>query len=108
MESSQGQTSHSNTEHVGMRDLTLGRLSGSIDFQWIVQDRRDGDLPLFYEGPVSGRELINLSVGRVLDLFDLDAGILERWEGLNSRSDNPPKNEEPNDSKTSRKTFGIK
>jgi 4-hydroxy-3-polyprenylbenzoate decarboxylase len=48
-------------------------------------------MPAFYNQPQTIDDLINHSVGRVLDLFDLDAGILKRWEGTNSRSDKPPK-----------------
>ena len=48
------------------------------------------------------------SVGRVLDLFDLDVGILKRWEGPKSPSDKPPENEEPDESQTPHKVFGIK
>ena len=62
----------------------------------------------FYSQPQTIDDLINHSVGRVLDLFDLDAGNLKRWEGLNGRSDKPPHNEEPDESKTPRKVFGIK
>lgn len=39
-------------------------------------------MPAFYNQPQTIDDLINQSVGRVLDLFDLDAGILKRWEGL--------------------------
>ena len=62
-------------------------------------------LPAFYSQPQTIDDLVNHSVGRVLDLFDLDAGILKRWEGQNSRSDNPPENEEPDQSKTPLKVF---
>ena len=65
-------------------------------------------MPAFYSHPQTIDDLINHSVGRVLDLFDLDAGILKRWEGQNSRSDKPPENEEPDESKTPHKVFGIK
>ena len=44
-------------------------------------------MPAFYNQPQTIDDLINHSVGRVLDLFDLDTGILKRWEGRNSRSD---------------------
>jgi 4-hydroxy-3-polyprenylbenzoate decarboxylase len=44
-------------------------------------------MPAFYNQPQTIDDLVNHSVGRVLDLFDLDAGILKRWGGLNSRSD---------------------
>ena len=49
-------------------------------------------LPAFYNQPQTIDDLINHSVGRVLDLFDLDDGSLKRWEGLNSRSDKPTEN----------------
>jgi len=62
----------------------------------------------FYSQPQTIDDLINHSVGRVLDLFDLDAGNLKRWEGLNSRSDKPPNNEEPDESETPRKVFGFR
>jgi 4-hydroxy-3-polyprenylbenzoate decarboxylase len=42
-------------------------------------------LPAFYSLPKTIDDLVNHSVGRVLDLFDLDAGFLSRWEGRNGR-----------------------
>ena len=42
-------------------------------------------MPAFYSDPQSIDDLINHSVGRILDLFDMDAGIVERWEGPNYR-----------------------
>ena len=62
-------------------------------------------MPAFYNQPQTIDDLINHTVGRVLDLFDLDAGILKRWEGLNNRSDKPAENEEPDQSKTPLKVF---
>jgi 4-hydroxy-3-polyprenylbenzoate decarboxylase len=38
-------------------------------------------IPSFYNHPQTIDDLINHSVGRVLDLFDLDAGIVKRWVG---------------------------
>lgn len=38
-------------------------------------------MPAFYNKPQTVDDLVNHSVGRVLDLFDLDAGILKRWKG---------------------------
>jgi 4-hydroxy-3-polyprenylbenzoate decarboxylase len=38
-------------------------------------------MPAFYSDPQTIDDLVNHSIGRVLDLFDLDAGILKRWEG---------------------------
>ncbi len=42
-------------------------------------------VPAFYNHPETIDDLVNHSVGRVLDQFDLDAGFLKRWEG-NGRS----------------------
>ncbi|KAJ5689278.1 hypothetical protein N7462_003670 [Penicillium macrosclerotiorum] len=38
-------------------------------------------MPAFYIKPSSLEDLINHSVGRMLDLFDLDTAEFERWEG---------------------------
>ena len=38
-------------------------------------------MPAFYNHPQTIDDLVNHSVGRILDLFDLDAGIVKRWEG---------------------------
>ena len=43
-------------------------------------------MPAFYNNPETIDDFVNHSVGRVLDLFDLDAGILKRWEGPDARS----------------------
>lgn len=43
-------------------------------------------MPAFYSLPQTLDDLVNHSVGRVLDLFDLDAGILKRWEGPPDRN----------------------
>ncbi|WP_133135313.1 UbiX family flavin prenyltransferase [Legionella rowbothamii] len=37
-------------------------------------------MPAFYNKPETVDDIINHSVGRALDLFDLDAGIVRRWE----------------------------
>ncbi len=42
-------------------------------------------MPAFYSQPQTIDDLINHSVGRVLDLFDLDTGIVKRWEGSTCR-----------------------
>ena len=47
-------------------------------------------MPAFYSLPQTLDDLVNHSVGRVLDLFDLDAGILKRWEGLPQRIQKTP------------------
>lgn len=40
-------------------------------------------MPAFYACPRSVDDLVNHTVGRVLDLFDVDhAGLVERWSGM--------------------------
>ena len=44
-------------------------------------------LPGFYAKPDSIEDMIDHTVGRVLDLFDLDVGLVRRWgEAVPSRS----------------------
>lgn len=38
-------------------------------------------MPAFYNAPRTLDDIINNSVGRMLDLFDLDSGMVERWQG---------------------------
>jgi 4-hydroxy-3-polyprenylbenzoate decarboxylase len=38
-------------------------------------------MPAFYNRPETLDDIINHTVGRVLDLFDLESGIVRRWEG---------------------------
>lgn len=38
-------------------------------------------LPAFYNEPKTIDDLINHSVGRILDLFELDSGQVRRWQG---------------------------
>ena len=38
-------------------------------------------IPAFYNHPQTIDDIINHSVGRVLDMFDIDTGIVKRWEG---------------------------
>jgi 4-hydroxy-3-polyprenylbenzoate decarboxylase len=38
-------------------------------------------IPAFYSQPKTIDDLVNHSIGRVLDLFDLDVGIIKRWVG---------------------------
>ncbi|MEC9344975.1 MAG: UbiX family flavin prenyltransferase [Pseudomonadota bacterium] len=42
-------------------------------------------VPAFYARPDSIERMVDQSVGRVLDLFDLDAAGVSRWSGLNRR-----------------------
>lgn len=41
-------------------------------------------MPAFYNGPTSIDDIVNHTVGRVLDLFGLDTDLVERWEGPGS------------------------
>jgi len=38
-------------------------------------------MPAFYSAPKTLDDAVNHSVGRVLDLFDLDSGLVRRWTG---------------------------
>ena len=44
-------------------------------------------IPSFYNKPQTIDDLVNHSVGRVLDLFDLEAGIVKRWAGQKQNGD---------------------
>lgn len=48
-------------------------------------------MPAFYNKPETVDDIVNHSVGRVLDLFGLDAGILKRWEGRTTAKVKSPK-----------------
>lgn len=39
-------------------------------------------VPAFYNKPASIDEMISHNVGRVLDMFGLDSGIVKRWNGI--------------------------
>ena len=52
-------------------------------------------MPAFYNQPQTIDDIVNHSIGRVLDLFDLDAGILKRWEGPNAAPSKPSKTSQP-------------
>jgi 4-hydroxy-3-polyprenylbenzoate decarboxylase len=65
-------------------------------------------MPAFYSHPETIDDIVNHSVGRVLDLFDLDAGILKRWEGTNGRLDTVSEDEVPSESKMPHMALGIK
>lgn len=43
-------------------------------------------VPAFYHKPESVLELVNESLGRVLDLFDIDSGFVRRWGESDGRS----------------------
>ncbi len=39
-------------------------------------------MPAFYNRPQTIDDIVNHSVGRVLDLFGVDPGVVKRWQGL--------------------------
>lgn len=41
-------------------------------------------MPAFYSRPKTIDDIVNHSVGRVLDLFDIEVDLLERWPGVDS------------------------
>jgi len=65
-------------------------------------------MPAFYNQPQTIDDLINHSVGRVLDLFDIDAGILKRWEGPEKHLDQPTEKENPEKPRTPYTVIGNK
>ncbi|HWK86251.1 MAG TPA: UbiX family flavin prenyltransferase [Xanthobacteraceae bacterium] len=42
-------------------------------------------VPAFYARPASLEEMVDHTIGRVLDLFDIDVGLVSRWTGERSR-----------------------
>ena len=38
-------------------------------------------MPAHYSNPQSVDDLVDHHVGRILDLFDLDPGLVKRWQG---------------------------
>jgi 4-hydroxy-3-polyprenylbenzoate decarboxylase len=36
-------------------------------------------MPAFYSNPQSIEEMVDHGVGRLLDLFDIDVGVVKRW-----------------------------
>ena len=44
-------------------------------------------VPAFYAKPQSLNEMVNHTVGRCLDLFDIDAGLVARWPGMGKQED---------------------
>lgn len=43
-------------------------------------------VPAFYARPRTLADMVDHTIGRVLDLFDLDAGLVDRWQGTRSQS----------------------
>jgi 4-hydroxy-3-polyprenylbenzoate decarboxylase len=38
-------------------------------------------MPAFYNKPKTIDDLVNYSVGRILDFFEIDVGVVDRWQG---------------------------
>jgi flavin prenyltransferase len=47
-------------------------------------------MPAFYNAPKTIEDLIDHTVGRLLDLFDIDSGRVRRWEGPTRTRDDDP------------------
>ena len=59
--------------HLGhLRNMTQVTEAGAIIYP---------PVPAFYARPASLEEMVDHTVGRALDLFDLDAGTVRRWTG---------------------------
>src|SRR5581483_1830561 len=43
-------------------------------------------VPAFYARPQSVAEIVDHTISRVLDLFDLETGLIERWNGVPARA----------------------
>jgi 4-hydroxy-3-polyprenylbenzoate decarboxylase len=39
-------------------------------------------VPAFYNHPKTVDDIVNHTVGRILDLFSIDSGLVRRWEGM--------------------------
>lgn len=64
--------------HLGhLRNLTLLAEMGAIV---------NPPVPAFYNNPKNIDDIINHSVGRVLDLFDIDHRLVNRWQGVNENN----------------------
>jgi flavin prenyltransferase len=48
-------------------------------------------MPAFYNNPKDIDDIINQSVGRLLDLFKLDSGLVSRWQGTSQQNSNKDK-----------------
>lgn len=46
-------------------------------------------VPAFYARPASLEEMVDHTLGRVLDLFDIDTGAVRRWEGVGAAMRTP-------------------
>ena len=42
-------------------------------------------VPAFYNKPETLQDIVNHSVARVLDLYDIETSLIKRWEGIKTR-----------------------
>ncbi|MFL2547200.1 MAG: UbiX family flavin prenyltransferase [Candidatus Rariloculaceae bacterium] len=63
---------------VHLRNMTTVTEMGGIIFP---------PMPSFYANLESLDAMVNQSIGRVLDLFDVDTGIVRRWQGIKESAD---------------------
>jgi 4-hydroxy-3-polyprenylbenzoate decarboxylase len=69
--------------HLGhLRSMVAATEMGAIVFP---------PVPAFYAHPASMEEMVDHSIGRVLDLFGLDANIVRRWEGFQTDKPGDPR-----------------
>lgn len=52
-------------------------------------------VPAFYTKPTSVEEIVDHIVGRALDLFDLEAGLVTRWQGARPDDEGAPHGPSP-------------
>ena len=65
--------------HAGhIRSMAAATENGAIVFP---------PVPAFYDRPQSLDDMVNHTVGRVLDLYDIDAGLVRRWSGKPERTE---------------------
>ena len=43
-------------------------------------------VPAFYNNPTTLDDIINHSVTRILDLFNIETNLIERWQGLSPQN----------------------
>jgi 4-hydroxy-3-polyprenylbenzoate decarboxylase len=51
-------------------------------------------VPAFYTGPQTLDDMVDQTIGRALDLFDIDVGIVRRWGEPTELRDRPPRRKE--------------
>jgi len=49
-------------------------------------------VPAFYSRPASLAEMVDHTLGRALDLFDIDLGTVQRWKGMGARTKSAAEN----------------